>query len=71
MKCKKCGTTLSANTLDHCPKCNPKSSQADFAKTGRALHLIYFIVINILVVLGLVYLLQLLVKVWLPALQFQ
>ena len=70
MKCKKCGATLSANTLDHCPKCNPKPAQPEFAKTGRALNLVYFIVINILILLGLVYLIQLVLKAWIPSLPF-
>ena len=70
MKCKKCGATLTANNLDRCPKCNPKSSEPEFAKTGRALNLIYFVVINILIVLGLVYLIQLFIKAWFPSLDF-
>ena len=70
MKCKKCGASLSANTLDRCPKCDPKPRQPEFSNTGRVLQLIYFIVINILIVFGLVFLIQMFIKAWFPNLDF-
>ena len=70
MKCKKCGIPLTANTLDHCPKCDPKPAEPNFTKSGRALELTYFIIINILIILGLLYLLQLFFSAWFPHLPF-
>ena len=64
MKCKQCGRPLTANTLDHCPECNPKPPEPRLTKSGRAIELITFIVINTLVILGLLYLGQLIFKAW-------
>lgn len=56
---------LTANTLDHCPNCDPKPAEPEFSRTGRWLELGYFILINTLLVLGVVFLIQLLLKAWL------
>lgn len=64
MKCKQCGMALTANTLDHCPRCDPNPSQPSFTTSGRILELGYFLLTNILIALGIAFLLYLLITTW-------
>ena len=65
MKCRQCGGLLTANTLDHCPRCNPKPTEPQFAKSGRVIELLTFLAINTLVILGVIFLAILILKAWL------
>lgn len=62
MKCKRCGAPLSANTLDRCPRCSPESEVQPFTKIGKALHLGYFLLVNLLIILSVIFLIQLLIE---------
>jgi len=64
MKCKQCGSPLTANTLDHCPKCNPKPTEPQFTKSGRIIELFTFLTINTLVILGVIFVILLILRAW-------